>query len=166
MVALTVTVSKSGCAAHQVEIVSHGAGLVDGIVDGEEAAGGELPRIQLVKVVDLPFLVGVQEDEVERARECVDLRMCVAMDQRDPLGKPRLAEVPSRQVMSCRIDLDRGQPSAGLFQGESHPDRRVSMGGAHLEDAPRPGRFDQEVQEFAIRAGYAPVLAPLGLQFA
>ena len=100
---------------------------------GSEPAGERL-EIRLVLGLE-----GVDEDQVERPLERrvrADRIECRRVDDRDPLvGDPRLAPPAAREVGPLAVGIDGDDRAVGRL-AEGHPQRRVAIGRADLDDPP------------------------------
>ena len=112
---------------------------------GEAAAHREL-RLDVLEVLQVPALVGVREDEVERPGELLHELVRVGEPRVDEGRDARLLEVAQRLGVARGVDLDGGELSPGLAQPPRDPDRRVAGRGADLE-RPRVAVLDHEVVE-------------------
>ena len=64
---------KVGMLPDHLQIILHGAGLPDGVVDRKHPSGKKLFRVELVEVVQLSLFVGIHENEIERTLDLCHL---------------------------------------------------------------------------------------------
>ena len=107
---------KVGMFPDHFQVILHGAGLLDGVVNRKNSTGDKLLWVEFVEVVHLPLFVGIHEHEIEKPLELCHLHMGVAFDESYPMRQSRLTHVPPCQVVSFLFDFDRGQPTAGFLQ--------------------------------------------------
>ena len=50
---------------NHIEIISHGVGLFDGIMDHKHGTREKFPRVKFLEVVELPLLVGIHKDKIK-----------------------------------------------------------------------------------------------------
>ena len=87
-------------------------------------------------------LVGVDEDQIERAGVLVDQCRQAVRGRPDPdldaIGDPRASEVAPRHLGIAGVDLQRDEAPV-VRERSREPDRAVAAQGADLQHAPVPG---------------------------
>lgn len=89
---------KVGMIPDQVEVILHRIPHPDGVVHCDDAPWNEFPRVKLVEIIRLAFLVCVQKHEIERAIERRNELMRVALPKRHPVRQPGGGNVLFRQL--------------------------------------------------------------------
>jgi hypothetical protein len=133
-----------------------------GVTTPEHVMGGETPtrsnfRLQIAKILKIPLLVGVAEDEVEGAAEGGHKIVGVAETCINVCSHTRLLEVIKGLSVPLPVDLDGGHLSAGLRCRPGQPDRRMSGRRADLEDLPEIAGDDKIMEDFPILGGDVPI---------
>ena len=115
-------------------------------------------RVEVLEVLQVPLLVGVGEDEVERAGQLAHQLVRVSEPRVDALGEAGLGEVLERRLVTPAIDLECRQPPAGLREGPGDPHARVAGGRADLERAREALLQHQVVQDLPVRLRDVPLV--------
>jgi hypothetical protein len=140
--------------ANMLQVVSHPSpgqsepAFFD-VVGRETGVGSEF-GIHGVEIADVPVLVRVTEDEIVAALSGGNDFVCVAQDKLDILRQPRGGHIGLGLLLARRVDLNRGQFTAGLAERPGNPDRRVTRRRADLECA---GEFvfdDEVVKDLSV----------------
>lgn len=71
---------KVGMFPDHIEVILHGVGLPDGVVNQKNSAWNELLREEFFEVVHLPLFVRIHEYEIKRPLELCYLHMRIALD--------------------------------------------------------------------------------------
>jgi hypothetical protein len=141
----------------RLEEVAHLLLLVHDVVTEKQPAGPQ-PRKHHVEKPLVVALPGVEEDEVERARELRQLLERVPGNDRDDVGEPGAAHVLRRGFRPGRIVFDRGERAAGLPQAKPYPDRAVTARRANFEGACRARGRDHHAEEAPVFFGHRELL--------
>ena len=76
---------KVGVLPDHIQVVSHRVRLLNGVMNQKNSTGDKLLRVKLVKIVQLPFFVGIHKHQIERSLKLWHLRMGIAPDESDSL---------------------------------------------------------------------------------
>src|SRR5262245_53753695 len=134
---------------HGVEKIPHLAALVDDVVGQEEARTVEA-RIDEVEEALVVFLPGVEEDEVESARQLRNRLERIAAHDLDHARQSRALDIRGELTSSRGIVLDGDEAAARFAQAHRDPDGAVPAGPANLERALRALGRDHDPQESSI----------------
>ena len=122
------------------------------VVGGETAADDELGQ-DGDEIILVPVLVGVAEDEIERARQGGDELVGVGEAGVDEGVEPGFPEVGQRFAVTALVDVHGDELAARLAQGPGDPDPRMPGGRPDLEG---PGVLvldDEVVEDLAVGFG-------------
>jgi hypothetical protein len=118
------------------------------VVRDDGPALGQLRQDGFV-VVDVVLLVGVDEDEVERALERFERLERGPDAVIDPIGDAGFLGIAAGDRGRLLIDVEADNPAA-LGQVERHRDRGVAGEGADLEDSLGPREPDEPAEELPL----------------
>ncbi len=79
-----------------------------------------------MEVVEVAFLIGIEEEQVDVLLEAGDLLVGVAFDQGDEVFDIGALEVSSCLGCASRVDFVGRQFALGLFEGEAEPEAGVA----------------------------------------
>ena len=117
---------------------------------GNDQPAGADQRNQLVEIIDIPFLVGVKEQDINGFLMLRDRLMGIAEDDSDQAVDASLLEVVFRDFGSLRIDFVREEMPVGRSQRQCKPNCRLTGRGTDLHDCCRPGRFREQPQQASV----------------
>src|SRR5437867_2952030 len=140
----------AAAGAHVLEIGRDLAARDARVVGYDDRPGHEL-GLELPEVVEVVRLLGVDEREVEAARQERDHAQRLAGDHLHPAGQAGLGGVGAHEVGQEGIRLDAGEPSARRHRARDQ-DRRVAEQRTQLDRARGPVAIEQPPEHAALGA--------------
>jgi hypothetical protein len=98
------------------------------------------------QVAHVAFLVRVEQHEIDRALELLDVLVRVTDDDAHQGADAGFLEVLPSLFGPAGIDLEGGQPASGVSQAQAGPEARVACGRADLDDVPGRGGLHQQAE--------------------
>src|SRR2546427_817322 len=133
---------------HVLEVGGDVAAEVARVVGDDDGAGDEL-RLELAEIVEVVLLGGIDEGEIEAARQERDHAQRVARDHLHAPVQARLGNVRPHEAGQEGIRLDTGEPAAGRHRAGDQ-DRRVTDQRTELDRARGPVAVEEPAQDSAL----------------
>lgn len=108
---------------------------------------------EFLEVIEVAFLIGIEEEQVDGSVELGDFLVGVALDQRDEVFDLGTFEVSAGLGCSARVDFIGREFALGLFESEAEPEAGVTDGGADFDDVLGVDRFGEEAEYTAVIHG-------------
>ncbi|MFM1945167.1 MAG: hypothetical protein RI897_4149, partial [Verrucomicrobiota bacterium] len=131
------------------------------IMGDDESARAEFGE-EFLEVIEVAFLIGIEEEQVDGSLELGDFLVGIALDQSDEMFDLGAFEVGAGLGCAAGVDFVGREFALGLFEGEAEPEAGVADGGADFDDVLGVDRFCEEAEDAAVSHGDAHTAAALG----